>query len=131
MTYHSGKDGTLIYNGSRVAKVTNWNVSASIDTLETTTLTESDRSFVPGLRSYTGSATIFYYDDAPKPLLERVVGTSPTSESDILTIKLGWGTKYIEGRCIINSGELSCAVGEVMQSNIQFQFTGPLVGAVL
>ena len=131
MTYHSGKDGSLTYDGSQVAKVTNWNVSASIDTLETTTLTESDRSFIPGLRRYTGSATIFYYDDAPKPLLERVVGTSPVSELDIFRIKLGWGAKYIEGQCIITSGELSCAVGEVMQAAIQFQFTGPLVGAVL
>jgi hypothetical protein len=131
MTYHSGKDGTLTCNGSRVAKVSNWTLSANVETMETTTLTESDRSFVPGLRGYSGSATIFYYDDAPRPLLERVVGVSPVNESDIFKIRLGWGAKYIEGQCIITSGELSCAVGEVMQSSIQFQFTGPLVGAVL
>jgi len=131
MTYHSGKDGVLTYNGGRVAKVSNWTLSASVETLETTSLTESDRSFVPGLRVYSGSATIFYYDDAPKPLLERVVGTSPINEADIFRIKLGWGAKYVEGQCIITSGELSCAVGEVMQAAIQFQFTGPLVGAVL
>ena len=131
MTYYSGKDGTLTYNGSSVAKVSNWSISSTVDTLETTVLTESDRSYVPGLRTISGSATIFYYDEpnvpaAPKSLLERIIKPGAVSESDILVIKLGWGTKFIQGDCIITSAELNCAVGEVMQATIQFQFTGPL-----
>jgi hypothetical protein len=64
-------------------------------------------------------------------LLERVVGTSPINESDIFKIRLGWGAKYVEGQCIITHGELSCAVGEVMQAAIQFQFTSSLTGMML
>ena len=124
MTYYSGKDGTLTYNGAQVAKVSNWSVSSSVDTLETTVLADGDRTYVPGLRTSSGSATIFYYDEAAKPLLERIIKTSSVSESDILAIKLGWGSKFIQGNCIITSGELSCAVGEIMQATIQFQFTG-------
>ena len=131
MTYYSGKDGTLTYNGSSVAKVSNWSFSSSVDTLETTAISDSDRSYVPGLRQYSGSATIFYYDDAPKPLLQRIIGTSAVSESDTLVLKLGWGGKYVEGSVIITSGELNCAVGEVMQATIQFQFTGALTGVTL
>ena len=131
MTYYSGKDGTLTYNGSSVAKVSNWSISSTVDTLETTILTESDRSYVPGLRTISGSATIFYYDDAPVSLLERVVKTAVVNESDILTIKLGWGAKLIQGACIITSAELNCAVGEVMQASIQFQFTGAPTGVTL
>lgn len=131
MTYYSGKDGTLTYNGNSVAKVSSWSFSSSVDTLETTALKDSDRSYVPGLRQCSGSATIFYYDDAPKPLLQRIVGTSAVSESDIIGIKLGWGGKSISGNVIITSGELNCAVGEVMQASIQFQFTGPLTGVTL
>jgi hypothetical protein len=130
MTYYSGKDGSLslVTNNvaTAIAKVSNWSMSATVDTLETTVLTESDRSYVPGLRTMSGSATIFYYDDAPKSLLERIIKTTAVSESDILIIKLGWGTKFIQGDCIITSAELNCAVGEVMQATIQFQFTGPL-----
>jgi hypothetical protein len=126
MTYYSGKNGTLTYSGSLVAKVSNWSFSASVDTLETTAISESERSYVPGLRQFSGSATIFYYNDAPKALLEKIVSTNAVSESPV-AIKLGWGsTKYVEGNVIITSGELNCAVGEVMQATIQFQFTGPL-----
>ena len=131
MTYYSGKDGTLTYNGNSVAKVSSWSFSSSVDTLETTALTDGDRSYVPGLRQCSGSATIFYYDDAPKPLLQRIVGTSAVSESDTLALKLGWGGKSISGNVIITSGELNCAVGEVMQATIQFQFTGTLTGVTL
>jgi hypothetical protein len=131
MTYYSGKDGTLTYNGSAVAKVSNWSFSSSVDTLETTAISDTDRSYVPGLRQYSGSATIFYYDDAPKPLLQRIIGTSAVSESDTLALKLGWGGKYVQGNVIITSGELNCAVGEVMQATIQFQFTGTLTGVTL
>ena len=128
MTYYSGKDGSLslVTNNvaTAIAKVSNWSISATVDTLETTVLSESDRSYVPGLRTISGSATVFYYDSAPVSLLERVVKTAAVSESDILVIRLGWGTKLIQGSCIITSAELSCAVGEVMQASIQFQFTG-------
>ena len=130
MTYYSGKDGSLslVTNNvaTAIAKVSNWSISATVDTLETTVLSESDRSYVPGLRTMSGSATIFYYDDAPKSLLERIIKTTAVSESDILIIKLGWGAKFIQGDCIITSAELNCAVGEVMQATIQFQFTGAL-----
>ena len=135
MTYYSGKDGSLSLvttsATTAIAKVSNWSISATVDTLETTPLSESDRSYVPGLRTISGSATVFYYDSAPVSLLERVVKTAAVSESDILVIRLGWGTKLIQGSCIITSAELSCAVGEVMQASIQFQFTGAPTGVTL
>jgi hypothetical protein len=126
MSYYSGKDGFVSYNGTLVAKVSSWSFSSTVDTLEVTNLSLSDRTFVPGLRSSSGSATIFYYDDAAKPLIERVIKIDDVGEDDILTIRLGWGAKYIQGSCIITSAELNCAVGEVMQATVQFQFTGVL-----
>ena len=128
MTYYSGKDGALTYAGVTVAKVGNWSVSSTVETLDVTNLSLSDRAFVPGLRSSTGSATIFYHDQAPVPLLSRILKTAGVTETDILTIRLGWGVNAIESACIITSAELSCAVGEVMQATIQFQFTGAPTG---
>ena len=126
MTYYSGKDGALTYAGVTVAKVGNWSVSSTVETLDVTNLSLSDRAFVPGLRSSTGSATIFYHDQAPVPLLSRIMKTAAVTE--ILSIRLGWGVNSIESACIITSAELSCAVGEVMQATIQFQFTGAPTG---
>lgn len=131
MSYYSGKDGILSYNGSTVAKVSNWSISTTVETLDVTNLSLADRTFIPGLRSSTGSATIFYHDEAPVPLLQRIIKTTEVSESDILLIRLGWGANAIESACIITSAELNCTVGEVMQATIQFQFTGVLTGVDL
>lgn len=131
MTYYSGKDGFVSYNGATVAKVSNWSLSTTIETLDATNLSLADRVFVPGLRSSTGSATIFYHDEAPVPLLDRILKITAFSEDDIVTIKLGFGAKGIQSSCIITSAELNCAVGEIMQATIQFQFTGVLSNVAL
>jgi len=136
MTYYSGKDGSMSLvdannNETIIAKVSNWSLSAQVDVMETTILTENDRSFIPGLRTMTGSATIFYYKDpstganAPVPLLTHILKTTPVNETDdTFKIELAWAEKHVTGNIIITSAELSLAVGEVMQANIQFQFTG-------
>jgi hypothetical protein len=136
MTYYSGKDGSMSLvaaNGTEtlIAKVSSWSLSAQVDVLETTVLNEHDRNFVPGLRTMTGSATIFYYNNpstganAPVPLLTHILKTTPVNETDdIFKIELAWANKHVTGNIIITSAELNCAVGEVMQASIQFQFTG-------
>jgi hypothetical protein len=129
MTYYSGKDGTLTLSGSVVAKVSSWSFGAKVDALETTALSDSDRSYVPGLRDFSGSASIWYYkqtnaDSAPKAALSRIVKSSSVDENDITSISLGWGPNSISGSCLITSAELSSSVGEVMQARISFQFTG-------
>jgi hypothetical protein len=53
MTYYSGKDGSLslVTNNvaTAIAKVSNWSISATVDTLETTVLTESIVAMCQGL----------------------------------------------------------------------------------
>jgi hypothetical protein len=135
MTYYSGKDGSMSLVAADntetvIAKVSNWSLSAQVDTLEVTVLNENDRRFVPGLRSMTGTATIFYYENpstgahAPVPLLSHILKTASVNETDdIFKVELGWGDRHVTGNIIITSAELACAVGEVMQASIQFQFT--------
>jgi hypothetical protein len=130
MNYYSGKDGALTYGGMAIAKISNWSISATVDALETTVLSENDRTYVPGLRTISGSATIFYYEVAgvassPNKLLGNIIKKDAVTESDRVEIILHWGGKRIRGNCVITSAELSCAVGEVMQASIQFQFNGP------
>ena len=96
MTYYSGKDGSMSLvasNGAEtvIAKVSNWTFSAQVDTLEVTVLNEHSRRFVPGLRSMTGTATIFYYKDpatginAPASLLSHIIANIQFQFTNVLT----------------------------------------------
>ena len=60
MAVLSGFEGGLYYDGVRVVNVRSWSVTVSRDTLETTSLGSSDRTYTLGLRGTTGTATLLY-----------------------------------------------------------------------
>lgn len=128
--YYSGQDGALFLQGTQVAKVKSWTISATTDALETTTLAEVARSYTTGLKSATGTCTVMYYDDAPVNLLNQLGQTSPGT-SPTCRLKLVFDTKYFEFDAVLTSGNLACTVGEIMQVDIAFQMSGDFVARSL
>ena len=65
MAYFSGSDGRLFYddNGTwrKAARASNWQLTTSQSSLDTTTLEDTDRTVTAGVRTTTGSCSIFYY----------------------------------------------------------------------
>lgn len=66
-TYYSGLDGEMMmkFQGQwqSVAKVRNWSFSQSMAVLDTTTLGDTDRTLIDGVRSLSGSCSLMYYSD--------------------------------------------------------------------
>jgi hypothetical protein len=120
MAYFSGRDGTLYVGTVKVAQVGSWSLNSNVDMLDTTTLSNFGRKYIPGLKSSTGSASIFYYDDAPRILLEKVMKVGAIEQTDVVRLTLGWGVKKIEIDAWINQADLACQTGEVMRANITF-----------
>lgn len=124
MSYYSGRDGSLVYNNKVIAKVSEWSISANVDALSTTTLGQRNESYVPGNTDASGGATIFYYDDAPVALINKVFRVNTVNtDPEIFTMKLQFGTKTINFNCIITQASLSCKTGDVMQARIDFKVT--------
>ena len=61
--FYSGKEGELLINGTKVAKVRSWSFTFNQAVLETVSLEDTDRTIIHGTRSYTGSASVYYYQD--------------------------------------------------------------------
>lgn len=131
MSYLSGKDGSITYDGVKLAKVSSWSLSSQVEALEVTSLADDARDYTAGLKSASGSCSVWYYDDAPVSLLEKVVRTDAPSDADKLTMTLGFGTKSITFDCLITGAELAMVVGEVMQAQIQFQVCSDVTGVSL
>lgn len=131
MSYLSGKDGKLIYNGVLLAKVANWSLTANVDALEVTSLADVARDYTPGLKAASGSCTVWYYDNAPVSLLSKVVRTGAPTDADILTMQLGFGAKSVTFKCLLTSAALSMSVGEVLQAQVSFNVCGDLSGVAL
>jgi hypothetical protein len=129
--YYSGRDGKLTFNGTQLAKVTSWGISANIEALETTVLSDNSRTYTPGIRDASGSCSVLYYDNAPVSLIQRAIGIASPTDLDKYRMILGFGDKAIEFDCIITSAELACSVGEIMTANVQFTVTGDFASLTL
>jgi len=128
--YYSGQDGSLFLQGQQVAKVGTWSIDATTDALETTTLSEVARTYTTGLKSATGSCTVYYYDDAPVNLLNQLDQNNP-GISPTCRLKLQFDTKYFEFDAVLTSANVVCNVGEIMRAEISFQMSGDFVARQL
>lgn len=137
---YTGRDGQLLLSGVGLVKVTNWSLEAQVDMLETTSLGDSHRSFVPGIQSFAGSASLLYYKaedgsiDASK-LLQKLIRTGSggvtSADSVSLTLRLrdGSANNDITLTAYITGASIGAAVGEIVSAQISFQATGTLSGA--
>ena len=138
--YFSGQHGRLYINGVKAASVTNWSINSSMSPLGTTTLEETDQTFINGLRSTTGSCSLYYYQDGnnnsardivEKLMKERNVGSVPgvaaAAENVTLKLYVNDGTsagKSVTVDALITSAAMQMAVGEVLSAQVAFQVNG-------
>jgi len=134
---YSGRDGVMQLAGATLAKVVNFSLSANLETLETTTLSENIRSYTPGISGYSGSATLLYYKDDSNAintsnLLNKLykTGTTGVSSSDTVELTFRWvdGTDNndIKLTAYITSASIGAATGDIVRAEIAFQGTGAL-----
>jgi len=138
--YYSGQHGRLYINGSKAAAVTNWSLNSSMSPLTTTTLEDTDQTYINGLRSSTGSCSLLYYQDGnnnsardlvEKLMKERSVGSTSgvagQAENVSLKLYINDGTtagKSVTVDALITSAAMQMAVGEVLSAQVNFQVNG-------
>ena len=123
MAVYSGKDGSLEWDNTITTRIQNWSLESSLDTLDTTSLGDIARTFVAGLKSATGSVTIFYHDD--NRTLAGILNNIITPNSAVPgRLELIWAKRKIAFDALINSSSITCSVGEVMSASLTFTMTG-------
>ena len=137
---YTGIDGALYADGAKVGRVSEWSFTAEADVLETTSLGDFARDYVYGVQSFSGSATVFYYENNSNAieggnLLTDVIrtGATPTDPTHQLELRFGGGskTRSVKFKCALNSVEITAAAGEIVQASISFTVCGPLLTAAL
>ena len=147
--FYSGKEGELLIDGTKVAKVRSFSFSFNQAVLETVSLEDTDRTIIHGTRSYTGSASVYYYQDVAgggagqlTTLINNIIktgssaGDGANAESTAMTFKLkikdgSTAGRFIEFQAIPTSFSITSAVGEVTAADISFEVNGAPTGLVL
>ncbi len=137
--YFTGINGSLLVDGSKIAKLSDWSFTAETSTLETTSLGEFARTYIPGIQSFSGSSTAYYYVDAggsveASTLYGTVIRIGAPDAGPIHTIKLrldGTPNREVEFKCVVTSVTVNCAAGNLVTANIAFTASGALTEASL
>ena len=140
--FYTGRDGSLLLDGVTQAKVTSWSFSSDLETLETTTLGESQRSYTPGVQGASGSPTLLYYraDDGRNDagaLLKKLINTNTAgitnADTVVFTLRYAHGdiNNDIKFTAYVTAASFGSNVGEVASAQINFQVTGALTEASL
>lgn len=94
---YTGRDGVMQLAGVTLAKVSSFSLQSDLETLETTTLGDSVRSYSPGILGYSGNASLLYYKDSNNAintadLLNKLIktGTDGVSSSDTVELTFRW-----------------------------------------
>ena len=146
--FYSGKEGELLIDGTKVAKVRSFSFSFNQAVLETVSLEDTDRTIIHGTRSYTGSASVYYYQETAgggagqlSTLINNIIktgssaGDGANAESTAMTFKLkikdgSTAGRFIEFQAIPTSFSITSAVGEVTAADISFEVNGAPTGLV-
>lgn len=134
---YTGRDGSMQLSGTTLAKVVSFQLQANVETLETTTLGESVRSYTPGISGYSGSATLLYYKDSDSvinttDLLNKLykTGTAGVASTDTVDLTFRWNdgadNNDISLTAYITSASMGAATGDIVRAEITFQGTGAL-----
>ena len=147
--FYSGKEGELLIGGTKVAKVRSWSFSMNQAVLETVSLEDTDRTIIHGIRSYTGSASVYYYQDVAgggagqlSTLITDIMkqgssnGDGTNAESVAMDFKLrikdgSTAGRFIQFSAIPTSFSMTSAVGEVIAADISFEANGAPTGLAL
>jgi hypothetical protein len=139
---YTGRDGSLQVAGTTIAKVSSFSVQANLETLETTTLSENIRSYVPGVVGYTGSCSLLYYKEDSgsintTSLLSALVktGSAGVTSSDTVDLTFRWvdgaDINDIKIKAYVSSATMGAATADLVRAEISFIGTGELLAATI
>jgi hypothetical protein len=139
MGFYTGRSGSLVLDGKPVAKIRDWSLDTTVELINTNTVDSTSNTFVPGIKSATGSATLVYYrleagESASysqfTALLGKIQKVGAIAESDRVLMELRVGSSAndnIQFYAYITSAQVAVSTGELTSVPIQFTVDGDFI----
>lgn len=115
------RSATITVAGASLTGIVDASVTLTTDTIETSEMASTVRTYVSGIRGGTASATVFYdQDDATYASLETAYTNGTT-----VTLVFTWhSSATYTATALITSLSPSIAMLDICKCSVQFQITG-------
>jgi predicted secreted protein len=115
----AAKDGTV----ATVGEVRSYTIESSAEVIEDTTLSDTDRTYKVGLKTFTGTLEVFFDEtDAEQSRLD--VGTE--IEFDVYREGDTSGDTYYAGEAIVTGRSITASIDGMVEMSVSVQGNGAL-----
>ena len=124
MATFTGSDGVILVGSDQIAEVRSYSIDETMDTLEDTAMGDTSRTYKTSLKSFSGSADVFFDDTDTAGQGALTVGSEVT-----LNVQFEGNTSgdhKMSGTVLITGRTISASFDGMVEASISFQGTGAL-----
>ena len=124
MATFTGSDGVILVGTDQVAEVRSYSIDETMDTLEDTAMGDTSRTYKTSLKSFSGSADVFFDDSDTAGQGALTVGSEVT-----LNVQFEGNTSgdhKMSGTVLITGRTISASFDGMVVASTSFQGTGAL-----
>lgn len=129
MAVHKGSEGTVKVGANAIAEIRSYSIEETSDTLETTTMGDSARTYTPNLTSWSGSVDVYWDETDTTGQGALTVGAEITlnvyPEGDTSA------DTYYTGSAIVTSVTKNASFDGLVEASISVQGTGALTSTTV
>ena len=124
MATHKGQDGVVKVGSNAVAEVRSFSIEETADTVEDTVMTDSARTYISTLTSFTGSVDVFWDETDTTGQIALANGNTVTIEFH--PEGTDTGDTYYSGSAIVTGFSRSASFDGMVEATITLQGSGAL-----
>lgn len=129
MATHAGSEGTVKSGSNAIAEVRSFSLEESADTIEDTTMGDASRTYLTGLKTFSGSVDVFWDETDTDGQVSFSVGSSVTfavyPEGDTA------GDTYYSGTAIVTGRTITSSFDGMVEASFTLQGTGALAATTV
>lgn len=130
MANHTGSEGVVKVGVTTIGEIRSYSISETSDTIETTTMGDTSRTYLPSLKSFSGSMDVFW-DEENAGQIALTVGSTVTISVYPEGATAGQSEKYYTGDVIITGRTVNGSFDGMVEASITFQGTNGLTLSTL
>ena len=129
MAVHKGSEGTVKVGANAIAEIRSYSLEESADTLETTSMGDTARTYLPSLSTFSGSVDVYWDETDATGQGAMTIGSEVTlnvyPEGDTS------GDTYYTGSAIVTGVTRSASFDGTVEASISVQGTGALTSTTV
>ncbi len=129
MATHAGSEGTVKSGSNTVAEIRSFSLEESADTIEDTTMGDTSRTYLTGLKTFSGSVDVFWDETDTNGQVSFAVGASVTL--NVYPEGATSGDTYYSGTAIVTGRTITSSFDGMVEASFSLQGTGALTAATV